>query len=77
MAYNIREIREKKKMTQEELSKLSGVSRTTIIKLENNEDVETQVGTLKAIAGALEISVSQLFAESVQSDEQNEEGECE
>lgn len=76
MAYNIREIREKKKMTQEELSKLSGVSRTTIIKLENNEDVETQVGTLKAIAGALEIPVSQLFAEIVRSDEQNEEVGC-
>lgn len=61
MKYKIRELREKKKMTQEELSKLSGVSRGTIIKLENNEDVETQVGTLKAIAGALSVKVSKLF----------------
>lgn len=61
MKYKIRELREKKKMTQEELSKLSGVSRSTIIKLENSEDVETQVGTLKAIAGALSVQVSKLF----------------
>lgn len=61
MKYKIRELREKKKLTQEELSKLSGVSRSTIIKLENNENVETQVGTLKAIAEALSVQVSKLF----------------
>lgn len=61
MAYNIKKIREKKKMTQEQLSKSSGVSRTTIIKLENNEDAEVQVGTLKALANALSVSVSELF----------------
>lgn len=61
MAYNIKKIREEKKMTQEQLSKSSGVSRTTIIKLENNEDAEVQVGTLKALANALSVSVSELF----------------
>lgn len=61
MAYNIKKIREEKKMTQEQLSKLSGVSRTTIIKFENNEDVEAQVGTLKALAKALSVPVSKLF----------------
>lgn len=61
MAYNIKKIREKKKMTQEQLSKSSGVSRTTIIKLENSEDSEVQVGTLKALATALDVPVSKLF----------------
>ena len=61
MAYNIKKIREEKKMTQEQLSKLSGVSRTTIIKLENSEDAEVQVGTLKALATALSVPVSKLF----------------
>lgn len=30
MAYRIRELREKKKLTQEQLAQMSGVSRTTI-----------------------------------------------
>lgn len=61
MAYNIKKLREERKMTQEQLSKSSGISRTTIIKLENNGDVETQVGTLKALAVALSVPVSKLF----------------
>ena len=61
MAYNIKKIREEKKMTQEQLSKSSGVSRTTIIKLENSDDAEVQVGTLKALATALSVPVSKLF----------------
>ena len=40
MAYRIRELREKKKLTQEQLSQMSGVSRTTIVQLENNEEHE-------------------------------------
>lgn len=32
MAYRIRELREKKKLTQEQLAQMSGVSRTTIRK---------------------------------------------
>ena len=31
MAYRIRELREKKKLTQEQLSQMSGVSRATIV----------------------------------------------
>lgn len=31
MAYRIRELREKKKLTQEQLAQMSGVSRTTIV----------------------------------------------
>ena len=40
MAYRIRELREKKKLTQEQLSQMSGVSRATIVQLENNEEHE-------------------------------------
>ena len=49
MAYRIRELREKKKLTQEQLAQMSGVSRTTIVLLENNEEHEAMVGTLKSI----------------------------
>ena len=43
MAYRIRELREKKKLTQEQLSQMSGVSRATIVQLENNEEHEAML----------------------------------
>lgn len=61
MAYRIKELREKKKMTQGQLAKASGVSRTTINLLEKGEEKEALVGTLKAIAEALDTTVSKLF----------------
>lgn len=65
MAYRIRELREKKKLTQEQLAQKSGVSRTTIIQLENNDEHEVMVGTLKSLAAALEVPVSKLFTQNV------------
>lgn len=61
MAYKIKEIRELKKMTQLELAEKSGVSRTTLSKLENNKNPEVMAGTLKAIAQALDVKVSDLL----------------
>lgn len=63
MAYRIRELREKKKLTQEQLAQMSGVSRTTIVLLENNEEHEAMVGTLKSLAAALNVPVSKLFTQ--------------
>lgn len=65
MAYRIRELREKRKLTQDQLSQMSGVGRTTIVHLENNENYETKVGTLKALAKALNVPVSKLFTNKV------------
>jgi transcriptional regulator with XRE-family HTH domain len=65
MAYRIRELREKKKLTQEQLAQKSGVSRSTIIQLENNDEHEAMVGTLKSLAAALEVPVSKLFTQNV------------
>lgn len=48
-------------MSQAELSKKSGVSRATIIRLESEENVETTTGTLKSLANALNTSVESLF----------------
>jgi putative transcriptional regulator len=61
MEYKIREIREKKRMSQTELAELSGVSRQTIISLETKDNVETTTATLRAIAKALGVSVMSLF----------------
>ena len=61
MAYKIKELREKRKLSQAELAELSGVSRPTIIRLENNDDVVVNSKTLEKIAGALNVSIRTLF----------------
>lgn len=63
MIFKIKEIREKKKMSQEELSSKSGVSRTIISNLESGEAVNTTASTISKIAKALEVKVSEIFFE--------------
>lgn len=61
MGYKIKEVREAKKMTQEELAEKSGVSRGTISALENGTMRTTMTKTLVALARALETTVDQIF----------------
>ena len=61
MGYKIKEVREEKNMTQEELSARSGVSRTTISSLENGTSRSTTSKTLMRIARALEVPVEKIF----------------
>jgi transcriptional regulator with XRE-family HTH domain len=61
MAYKIKELREKRRLSQAELAELSGVSRPTIIRLENNDDVVVNSKTLEKIASALNVSIRTLF----------------
>lgn len=61
MELNIREKRKSLKMSQEELASLAGVSRQTIINLENNASKNITVITLQKIAGALNCSVDDLL----------------
>lgn len=65
MGYKIKELRKAKKMSQEELAKKSGVSRTIISFLENGKCVETKTGTLQRIAEALDVTLAFLFQENV------------
>lgn len=66
MGYRIKEVREEKRMTQEELSAKSGISRTTISALENGAVRSTSTKTLLKIAAALETTVDNIFfADSV------------
>ncbi len=53
--------REKKNLSQEELSSISKVSRTTISKLENNENIVITNITMKKIALALDETVNHVF----------------
>lgn len=61
MAYKIKEIREKKRMSQAELAELSGVSRATIIRIESADNVVINTKTLDKLASALGVSVRTLF----------------
>lgn len=66
MGYRVKEVREEKGITQEELAARSGISRQTISAIENDARYSTGVGTLAAIARALETTVDDLFlADSV------------
>lgn len=61
MGYRIKELREEKRMTQEELAIKSGVSRQTINAIENDKYSNVMMGTLAAIASALETTVDKIF----------------
>ncbi len=61
MGYRLRELREDKRMTQEELADKSGVTRQTIISIENDKSYNVTIGTLTKLADALETSVEQLL----------------
>lgn len=65
MEIRIREIREEKGMTQEELATKSGVSRQTISALENGTERSVLSKTLVAIAEALDTTVDKIFITSV------------
>ncbi len=61
MDNRLREIREEKRITQEELAEKSGVSRTTISGIENKTIRSTTSKTLIAIAKALDVTVEKIF----------------
>lgn len=61
MELNLRRVRRSLDITQEELSRKSGVSRATISTLENGTATDTTVGTITKLAEALGVNVSDLF----------------
>lgn len=61
MGYRVKEIREERKMTQEQLEEKSGISRQTISAIENNRVKNVSAGTLIALATALGTSIDDLF----------------
>lgn len=60
MTYKLKELRLKKGLTQEELSRESGVNRTTIIQLENGENVNVTIKTLKQLAKCLGVDIKEI-----------------
>lgn len=59
--YHVKERREKLGMSQSELIRRTGISRTTISQIENGVDVDIKVSTLKVLGEALKCSVASLF----------------
>ena len=57
----LKEVREAKKMTQEKLAELSGISRQTIYKIETNPLANIKVDTIQALADALGVSFDEIF----------------
>lgn len=61
MKEKLKELRARKKMTQEALAAASGVSRATIAALESGATDSTTVGTIKKLAEALGTTPSNLL----------------
>ncbi len=61
MLFRIKELREKKNMTQVELCKKANVSRQTLVDLESGKEISTTTATLKRLADALDCKISDIF----------------
>ena len=57
---NLKKLREKKGLSQHRLAKLADVANNTIIKIEQGENKNPTLETLKKIAKALDVSVDEL-----------------
>ena len=59
-AKRIRELRNKKGLSQEKLARLADVSFTTIVKIESGDSKHPTIQTMAGIARALDISLDEL-----------------
>ena len=57
----LKELREISGMSQEELAKKSGISRTTLSKIENNEEVNVNTRTIAKLADVFNVKPSEIF----------------
>jgi len=61
LAKNLKKLREKQGLSQDRLAKLADVANNTIIKIEQGENINPTLDTLRKIAKALSISVDELI----------------
>lgn len=61
MGYEIKRFRKALKMSQEELSEKSGISRRIISELESGKRTNTTAKTLVALANALNTTIDNIF----------------
>jgi len=60
-AKRIRELRNKKRLSQEKLARLADVSYNTIVKIESGESKHPTIQTMAGIAKALGVSLDELI----------------
>lgn len=60
LGQNIKSLREKHGLSQDRLAKLADVANNTIIKIEQGENQNPTLETLKKIAKALDVSIDDL-----------------
>jgi len=61
LSKNLKKLREQKGLSQDRLAKLADVANNTIIKIEQSENINPTLETLKKVAKALDISVDELI----------------
>ena len=61
MKYNIRELRERRGFSYEQLAQKSGVAKSYIQRIESNDDANPSVRVLCKLAQALDVAVEMLF----------------
>ena len=60
LSNNLKKLREKKGLSRDRLAKLADVANNTIIKIEQGENINPTLDTLKKIAKALGVSLDDL-----------------
>ena len=66
LSKNLKKLREKKRLSQDRLAKLADVANNTIIKIEQGENINPTLATLKKIAEALGVSLDELTGYQLQ-----------
>lgn len=57
----LKELRAERGMTQEELAEKSGISRATLSKIENNEEINVSTRTIAKLAEVFDLKPSEIF----------------
>ncbi len=60
LSKNLKKLREKNDLSQDRLAKLADVANNTIIKIEQSENINPTLDTLKKIAKALGVGLDEL-----------------
>ena len=60
LAKNIKRLRKKHRLSQEEFAKKAGITYSTLIKIESGANKNPTIRTLKKIASALKVSLDKL-----------------
>lgn len=61
LSKNLKKLREQKELSQDRLAKLADIANNTIIKIEQGENQNPTLDTLKKLSKALDVSIDDLI----------------